>query len=284
MCRNRVRIVVVGVLVLGPWGCRRFIGSGDSFIPFTKVTDRQSVGTEVTSLQVATLVGEIRVIGGTEDEVRVKASVKIKKARANKEAQTGEFADHVRLQIQDGKLTVADAHMDQPDKDDWHVSLVVQAPARLAARVSATAGRIQVDGMAADLDLSNDAGEIVVSGESIGSLSAHTRAGSIDVRAGTIGGPVEATASVGNVAVEVTKVPPTNDVRLGAETGNVVLGLPEASPGTFRAKTDVGNVDISGREGITVTRSGLGATAAGTIEEGGPTYDLSVKVGAVTVR
>ena len=285
MLRWNEVIFIVGVLVLCASGCRKTrIGASDKYAPFTEVALEEAVSSEVTSLRVATLAGKIRVVGGPENKIRIEAEVKIRRTRAKKEAGPGEFADHIRLETQGEELTVVDAHMDQSDKDDWRVSFVIHAPARLAAAVSVTAGEIQVDGMESDLDLRNDAGKIGVTSEKVGSVTARAAAGLIDIRAGSIAGGVEATAAVGSVSLRVTESPPIRDVRLESEAGDVLLELPQDSPGTYRAKSSIGSVSISGREGITVTRSGLGAQAEDTVGEGGPVYELTANVGAVTVR
>lgn len=285
MLSRKTRIFIAGLLILCASGCRKVqTGLQGNHVPFTTATDRKPVGPEVSSLHVATLAGSVRVVGDAEDEVRVEASVKIERTRAKTESDTGSFADHVMIDIQGGTLSVTDAHMNQDDRSDWHVSLVIHAPARLAATVSATAGEIQVDGMNADLNLTSDAGRIMVKGERLASVAARATTGAIDIRAGSIRGGVDATVGVGDVSVRVTTSAPTENVSLKADAGNVLLELPQEAPGTYRAKSEIGHVSISGREGITVTRSGLGAHAEGRVGEGGPTYDLTANVGAVTIR
>lgn len=285
MLRERPRYVVVAVLTLCVVGCEKRGGlSRSSHVPFAEVAARHPVAIEVTRLHVASLAGGIEILGTDEDQVRVEAKVQIRRKRANNESGTGEFADHVRLEVADGQLTIADAHMDQPDNDDWRVSLVVHAPARLGTTVALTAGRIRVADMQADLDLDTKGGEIVVRVGQVGAVTAFVAGGSIDIQAKAIGGPVDASVDGGQVSLRVSESPPTADVRLCTTAGRVTLELPKGSPGTFQATSTVGSVSMPDWGGVEVTRTGLGASAQGTIGQGGPTYKLSTTTGEVVVR
>ncbi|MCP4593195.1 MAG: DUF4097 family beta strand repeat protein, partial [bacterium] len=280
MYRNTFGILIATGLMICTPGCRK-IGSGNrTYVPFATVSERQPVDTTVTNLRVSTVVGTVRIIGSNIDEVRVEADVKLEQDRADKETEPGKFADHVRLEMQSGVLTVADAHMDQPDTSDWRVSLTVHVPARLAATAVVTAGSLAVEGMTSDLNLKNDAGEIRVAAERIGNVSARAAAGLIDLRAAAVDGSVSASADVGSVKLHIADSAPTGDVTLEAQAGDIVLELPKGATGTFRAHSSVGIVSFAEPMGIAVTRSGLGARAEGTVGEGGPTYTLTANVGA----
>ena len=276
---------ITGMLTLGLCGCPQArLATSPSYVLLTQVYGEHDIPPEVNSLHATVLNGSIEIIAGPDNKVSVQAEVKIKKDRLKPDQPKGEFADHVRLEIKDGNLTVTDAHLNQPDQSDWQLSVVIHAPARLAVTASTTAGSLTTDGMTADLDLKTEAGRITIKGDRIASATAKVTAGAIDLQAATATGPIKASVVTGQVTVHITDTAPTKDVRLETATGNVMLELPKDAPGTFAAQSRIGSVEFPGRQAVTVKRVGLGAEAAGTIGKEGPNYDLTADVGNVTVR
>lgn len=285
MERNVGSLITLGLAILvwagGAPGCG---DSLDDHVPLVTVSDEKPVPATVTRLRVAAKAGNVQIVGVANGEVRVEAKVKVREDRLDEGVEPGGFEDHVDLEVVGETLRIADAHMAAPDKDDWLVSFVIHVPSRLAAEVSLAAGRIKVEGMRSGLDLVVSAGEAIVEAELVGRLTVKVDAGSIDVRVGTVTGEVDMRSSAGQVLLDVTDAPPTHDVRLEANAGSVVLALPKGAPGTFKASSTVGSISTPGGGGLQVTRSGLGATAEGTVGQGGPTYRLTADVGNVTIR
>ncbi len=284
--RPAMRLSAASALLLtGLVGCPDYVADTmSSHVDFTTVRGEHPVPPEVLVVEVSSFAGNVEVVGTSANTVVVEAKVKLEKGRAATVTNKGDFADHVRMVQSGDRLIVADAHMEAPDSSDWHVSFIISTPASTTLAVSLGAGTVQVEGVTADLDLQSRAGEIRVIGDSIGAVKATTMAGEVRLRAGRLDGPVDASVTVGEVELEVEDVPPTKDVHLKSGTGDVVLELPAGSPGVFKAKSEVGGINLSGRKGLTVTKTELGASASGTVGQGGPTYDLSVSIGQITIR
>jgi hypothetical protein len=252
-------------------------------VALTQVSGQQSISENTAKLVVKNGVGDVTVLAEDVDVVRVEAKVKIKESRAA-ETPPGDFADHVTVSVDDGALTVANAHLDQADKEDWSVDLVIRAPPNLAVRVDTGVGDIKVTGTQTDVQLAVGVGDITVMAPAAEDVLATAGVGDVDLTVETARGRVKAESGTGDVALAVTAAPPVRKVKLTTGVGDVTLKIPQGSSGTFACETGVGSVMVTGHEGINTSKSGTSAKAKGTIGQDGPDYELETGVGNVVIE
>ncbi len=172
-----------------------------------------------------------------------------------------DLAQDLRIETKDGQLTVADAHLGNPDHNNWQVRLTLAVPAGL------------------DLDLSTGAGdcEAVVAARRI---MADVGAGSIKITATTL---VEAKLKTG--AGDATLVAGGSTLsKVDADLGVGVLHLeiPTAFEGSVELSVGVGNIVANGAPEVAVKREVTSSTARGQLGKGAGS--ISGKVGTGTIR
>ncbi len=288
-----VSLMLIALVAASSPGCKKFgldsvtrKTSTSPMVSFASVTDRKAVGAEISGLEIALRAGTIKIVGDEGSDLQIKAEVKVRKSRLDGgiTPSPGSFSDHVRVDMVDGKIQISSVHMDADDADDWQIYLVVRVPARLATTAKIAAGVLAVEGMQSSLNLNNAAGKISIKSDIVGAVTAISGASSIDVLVGAVTGPVSAEVGAGNVSLIVTNASPTHDVRLVSGTGNIILDIPDNSPGTYSVKSAVGVVRVSGQGDLKVKRSAVGSMVEGVVGEGGPVYKLRNSVGKITIR
>lgn len=284
-------------------GCDRHMSRHSRLVPFTEVSHEEKVGPEITTLVVNNRVGDVSVVAGVADQIHIEAKVKIKEIRALETAK-GTFEDHVCITATGNTLTIADAHSDQPDRNDWSVSMIIQVPPRLDVRVNNGVGDITVEDMEAELIINDGTGDITVHSKTTGAVSASAGTGDVAITIAKVSGKIELAAGVGDVdvmldAVEgtvhaesgtgdvrvtVAESSPRKDVSLKSGVGDVRLRIPSGSAGTFSLATGVGSIRVKGHPGIHVTKVGTTAKAQGVVGEGKPAHHLQTGTGDIVLE
>lgn len=282
---------------------------GGSFTPFATVSQLRPLSGDVERLVVTTRVGDVVISPSPGAEMRIEAEVRVRADRVRMdrgdvEKVGKEFKDHVRVSERDGVLTIEDAHRDEPDREDWSVTLRVAAPRAMAVSAATGVGNVDVQTAAGEVKAATGVGDARLSAGELASVSVSSGTGNVHVAAGRVGGDLEAASGVGNVTakaagvagktrvktgtgnvdVAFTGVQPRGDVSARSGVGDVRVRLPANAAGKFSAETGVGNLSVGGLAGVIVSRSVMGASASGTVGEGGPHYSISSGTGNVTVR
>lgn len=310
MTFERTRKPVVGyavalVLIALPAGACTYVSGGSSgnFVPLTTVHESVELSGDVARLTAATSVGDITLIGEEAGSTAsIQADVKIRRGRYKAEMDKGQFSDHVRVVTEGDRLTIADAHRDQPDHEDWSVTLQIRVPRGLAtevstgvgdakvqgfqanARVNAGVGDVQVEGPnMRDIHAESGVGDVLVNGAEAGEVSAESGVGDVTIRLKTAPGKVRAESGTGSVKV-VLQAAPKADLSAGTGTGDVDLTLPKGAAGMYDLSTGVGSVDIEGFSGIELKRSYVGGHARGRVGEGGPRIEASSGTGSISLK
>jgi DUF4097 and DUF4098 domain-containing protein YvlB len=277
----------VGLAVLtvfGP-GCERWLNGlvGDRFVDLTRVSSEEAAPSGTSRLAVKNSIGDVTVLAEAIEVIRIEAEVRIKESRAT-ETEPGTFADHVEISVADGTVTIADAHLDQPDKDDWSIAMVIRMPEGLAVKVDNGVGDVQVEGTRSELMLATGVGDVTVEAPGAKELVVTTGVGNVEIEVEKSAGKVKAQTGTGNVALAVTSAPPTRKVKLSTGVGDIRLKIPPDASGSFTCETGVGSVRVTGHEGISTSKSGASAKAKGTIGQGEPVYELEAGVGNVVIE
>lgn len=288
-------------------GCHQ--RGGGSFTPFATVSQLRPLSGDVEQLVVTARVGDVVVSPSPGAEMRIEAEVRVRidrvrMDRGDLEKAGKAFKDHVRVSERDGVLTIEDAHRDEPDREDWSVTLRVAAPREMSVRAATGVGNVDVQTAAGEVKAQTGVGNARVTAGELAGVSVTSGTGNVNVAAGRVGGDLEALSGVGNVTAKVagvegktrvktgtgnvevvfTGVAPRGDVSARCGVGNVQVRLPAGAAGKFSAETGVGNLSVGGLAGVTVSRSVMGASASGTVGDGEPHYSISTGTGNVAVR
>jgi len=292
-------------LIALPFGACTHVGGGSSgnFVPLTTVHESVELSGDIARLTAATSVGDITLIGDEPGSTAsIQAAVEIRRGRYKAEMDKGQFSDHVRVVTEGDRLTISDAHRDQPDHEDWSVTLQIRVPRGLATEVSTGVGDAKVQGFQADarvktgvgdvqiegpnmrdIDAATGVGHVLVDGAQAAEVSAESGVGDVTIRLKTAPGKVRAESGTGSVKV-VMQAAPKADLLASTGTGDVDLTLPKGAAGMYDLSTGVGSVEIEGFSGIELKRSYVGGHARGTVGEGGPRIEASSGTGSFSLK
>ena len=148
----------------------------------------------------------------------------------------------------------------------------------VAAVVRASNGRIEVAGVAGDVDAQTSNGSMEVRGVA-GAVRADTSNGSIKLA--DIAGPVTADTSNGSINARLAD-DATGPVRLDTSNGSVNLEVGRAFTGTLSADTSNGSVNLPGSDRCTIVKKGR-RSATIRFERGGGKSVIDTSNGSVTI-
>ncbi|MDB6166552.1 MAG: putative adhesin [Lacunisphaera sp.] len=272
------------------------------------------------TLKVQTQGGDIKVLTGTGNEVKVTATQKI---AADTDAKADELLKDLDLTIeQAGDNVTAISKYDRSGGwhiGNWppvHVSFTVVVPARYNVNLNTSGGDISLQGIngqaklrtsGGNLRLARVEGEVdggtsggdIILEEGTANVKLSTSGGNIHVdRAGgeaelnTSGGDIEinsvhnrltASTSGGNVHANIEGLL-KNDCKLTTSGGDVVVSVDKAAGFDLRARTSGGDVDAAGIT-IQIERGGLRKSSlAGKVNGGGPELYLASSGGDIRIR
>ena len=308
--KSLLSFLILGALVSSPAALQAKI---------TRLVEKSFAVHAGGTLTVQTYGGEINVVTGPDDVVKVTAKEVIN-------ASTEEKADAL---VQDMKLAMVlqDDHVNVTarfiKRGGWlwspipvSVSFTVVVPARFNVDLGTSGGDITVASLNGLVKLRSSGGNLKL--ERIdGEVDGGTSGGNITLREGTAkvrlatsggniqvecaGGEAELTTSGGNILIEsvghrLTATTSGGDIKatiIGALTGdctlstsggNVVATVDKGAAFNLRAHTSGGSVDVEGFT-IAIEQGGLRKSSlAGKVNGGGPVLSLGTSGGDVRLR
>jgi len=271
------------------------------------------------ALKVQTSGGDIRVLTGSGNEVKVTALERIK---AGSDAQADEMLKELDLRMeQQGDNVTAVAKYDK--KGGWHwgstpvsVSFTVVVPSRYNVDLNTSGGDIQLESINGQARLRTSGGDLKidrVEGEVDGGTSGGNivlREGTAKVRLSTSGGDIHvdraggeadlstsgggiviksvlgrltASTSGGDIKASIEGAL-KGDCRLTTSGGEVVVAVDKSAAFDLKAHTSGGDVDAAGIT-IAIEKGGLRKSSlAGKVNGGGPLLYLGSSGGDIRVR
>jgi Toastrack DUF4097 len=272
------------------------------------------------TLKVQTQGGDIKVLTGTGNEVRVTATEKIK---ADSAAEADELLKELDLSIEQAGDSVT-ATAKYAREGGWHignwppvsVSFTVTVPSRYNvnlntsggdiglesinghARLRTSGGNLKLDRVEGEVDGGTSGGDITLR-EGTATVKLSTSGGNIHVdRAGgeadlsTSGGDIEinsvrsrlsASTSGGDVHATIEGAL-KGDCKLTTSGGTVVVSVDKTAAFDLRARTSGGDVDAAGIT-IAIDQGGLRKSSlAGKVNGGGPELYLGSSGGDIRIR
>lgn len=271
------------------------------------------------TLNVSTQGGDVRVVAGGDNEVRIVARQRF--PRADSDAEADEILRDLTFELtQSGNdVSVLTKLERRLSGFNWGnrvvIDFTVTVPSRYSADLRTSGGDIEIGNLSGkvtahtsggDIDLARIDGEINVhtSGGDIelheGTATARLRTSGGDIRVGRIAGAAELSTSGGDIEVDSAGstinastsggdviarfeggVPA--DASLSSSGGDIVARV--AMPNAFRldASTSGGEVEAAGLT-ITIERGGLGKSRlVGAVNGGGPLLKLRTSGGDIEV-
>lgn len=272
------------------------------------------------SLRVDAQGGDIRIVPGSDQEVRITARQKF--PRADNEAEADKIMADYTFELSQSGNDVTIVSKRERSLGGWNLSnrvtidFTVVVPARYAATVRTSGGDIEIGDLTGrveartsggDVDLGRIDGEVEVatSGgdiklrEGTGSARLNTSGGDIDVGrvAGTAevessggditlraaGGAVRASTSGGDITATLEGGIPA-DTSLSTSGGDVVANVARTAAYRLDASTSGGRVEATGLT-LTIERGGAGKNRlVGAVNGGGPLLRLRTSGGDIDVR
>lgn len=271
------------------------------------------------TLTVNTQGGDVRVVPGGDQEVRIVARQRF--PRADTEAEADEVMRDLTFELtqQGNDVSVLSRSERRLSGFNWgnrvQIDFTITVPSRYAAdvrtsggdiTVGSLTGRLSVQTSGGDIDLARIDGDIKAStsGGNIalaeGTASARLRTSGGDIRVGRVtgeadletsggdieirsaGASVDASTSGGDVAATFEGGVPA-DATLSSSGGDIVARIPR--PASFRldASTSGGGVDAAGLT-LTIERGGVGKNRlVGSVNGGGPLLKLRTSGGDIRI-
>lgn len=168
----------------------------------------------------------------------------------------------------------------RPGRQRFKSSLTVYVPKASPVKLDNRNGRVTVHDLAGNQSVTNRYGEVDVQGiegdveisNSFGSTTVRDAAGAINVK-----------ARYGEVRIEL-QTPPTKDVSLSMEFGDMRLGLPANSSFSIEARTAFGNVHSEFGTLPSEESSNQERSVIGRVGEGGPKIHLETRFGDIRLQ
>lgn len=229
--------------------------------------------------------GDITIIGGTGDEIVVKAHKTVWGA-SQEDAEAG-LADIKIIVTQDGDAVTVEVQRPQPvnfigvggQRTDT-VDLTITVPVNTEVTASTSFGDVSLSGTTGDANLKTSFGDVTVKDVQGGAVEARTDFGEVTLEDVTADGNVEAHSSSGKITLDNVKA--EGDVNLSTDFGGIEYKTGNAD--SLTADTSSGNVDLSGLSvaGLVTARSDFGGLTLTQVEAG--SYDLDTSSGEIKVE
>jgi len=236
------------------------------------------------NLKVRTAGGDIKVLTGPGNEVKVTA---IERIQTDSEARADELLKDLELTIeQTGNDVSALAKYDGPRA--WHfsnwppvnVSFTIVVPAKYNVDLGTSGGDIELREGTANVHLSTSGGNIHVD-RAGGEADLSTSGGDIVIN--SVQGRVTANTSGGNVKANI-QGPLKGDCRLTTSGGEVVVNVDKDAAFNLKAHTSGGDVDAAGIT-ISIDKGGMRRSSlSGRVNGGGPELYLGSSGGDIRIR
>lgn len=236
-------------------GCR--IIHGADFVRIGETEARTEVGS-ARRLVVRNSIGDVIVRTDAEGTVTAKAVVYHRDDGALRTAGP----EDLRVVVEGDAVVVENAHRDDPDHDDWKLSIVVSAPPGL------------------DLEFRQGVGDGTLSG-AFGEVSAEVGVGELEFRAESMRGG-RAKTGVGDLSVQVEAEGPTGALECETGVGEISLAVPASFDGEVSLHTGVGDIDVENASGVHVDRAGASASCVGRLGSGTGRVKAKTGVGEIS--
>lgn len=252
-----MRTPLVLLLVLSLAACR-FVGDPPHEARLEE--EFEVPAADLEGLSCETHNGGIRVTGGGDDAVLVRAALRAR-GWSPEEAEANVRRIRLLREVEDGWLRLG--WEDGEDTWDWNdsapvVAFSIEAPARLEARVRTHNGEIEVRGLESGVAATTHNGRVVVAG-AVSRLDVETHNGRVQAELSG-SGPVEGSLGTHNGGVRVNMGGRSAHVTAHTHNGGIVV-----ESGTVRARSD-------------------GGTLRATVGDGGGELSVVTHNGEVVVR
>ena len=285
----------------------------------TRTVEKQFTGEPGGNLKVQTSGGDIQVVTGTGNEVKVTAKERI---NADSEEKADEILKDLTLTIeQEGKNVTATAKYEK--SNGWHwgntpvtVSFTVSVPKQYNVDLNTSGGDIGLESISGRARLRTSGGNLKID-RIDGEVDGGTSGGNINLREGTAkvklrtsggnihveraGGEAELSTSGGDVVIESVRGRVNastaggnvkasiegslkGDCDLSTSGGDVTVSVEKNAAFDLKSHTSGGEVDADGLN-ITIEKGGLRKNnLSGKVNGGGPLLSLGTSGGSIRIR
>lgn len=262
MIRNRMaRIGFYAALVLTTLFVDGCVNIGGTFkAKAQRAEDLTASAADLTSLDVATNVGTLKLDAAESDEVRISADITVK-AKTEEEAEA--LVEEVRIVAEPSgqKLTVKAVKPSGFGRNQLSVDFTITAPAALALQCTTNVGDIRIAGFDDRVTAKTDVGTIDCTGLRQ-TTDLHTNVGDIRL------------ACASDAAAALQAKATTN-------VGNIHFTGPDAISATLEAHVNVGSIDTD--RPLTITGK-IDKSVRATLGDGEGKISLRTNVGSVKIR
>jgi hypothetical protein len=94
-------------------------------------------GKPFTAVRVVNLAGAVQITPGNDARLEVSVEVRVRESRRDvldAQPRAVVIGEHLRLAASEGSATLANAHQDAPDADDWQLRVAGSSVWRCACR------------------------------------------------------------------------------------------------------------------------------------------------------
>lgn len=234
--------------------------TGDFKAKAERAKDLTVAATDVTTLEVTTNVGTLKLTGGDTPDVHIVAEITVK-AKTVEEAEA--LVDEVRIVAEPSgrKLAIKAVKPSGFGRNQLTVNFTITAPAALALQCTTNVGDIRVDGFNDSVTAKTDVGTITCS-DLRSTVDLHTNVG--DIRA--------AYASDASPALRAA---------LSTNVGNVEFGGPADISARLEARVNVGSIDTD--RPLSVTGK-IEKSVRATLGNAEGEVSLTTNVGSIKIR
>ncbi len=227
---------------------------------FTRSEDVSAPLAGITTLDVTTEVGEIRLEPAEVAEARILADIKV---RAGSEAQAQEFAEKVRVTVETTGQSLVVKALKPKDfgRNELSVDLTITAPAALALDCTTNVGDIHMSGFSNRVKARTNVGSITCTGLR-DAAALHTNVGEIQ-------------------AVYATDAPAALEFSAATDVGSIEFTGPPEISAHLTAETNVGEIHTN--RPLTV-RGWMNKSVQATLGNAEGQVRLRTNVGSVEIR
>ena len=273
---SRLAALAVGALLLV--ACIS-TGSSEPFVSIGSCdASRPSAG--VLRLDVDDPIGSIDVAPSPDDTVSVTAKISVRES-LRAQFPAADAARDLEIEVVGDALRIGSGHADDGYREDFHIDLVVRAPARLAWRAAIGVGNVEVTGGGNEVEATSGVGNVKLRGK-VGAARATSGVGNVLVEVETLAsGTIK--SGTGNVRVAIAGGTLGRALECSSGVGNIDIAVAPSLAADVQLQTGVGNVRCDGAA-LGRTSSFVGGSAEGKLGAGGPRLTASAGTGNVSLR
>ncbi len=266
-------VFLLGMLLLSP----------QVFANVTRSVEKTFTSVPGSDLTVETAGGDIKVVAGTGNEVKVTATLQIDASSTSKADQLQRELDLQINQHGDAVSVLA-----KYPNNGWHwgswppitVSFRVSVPSRYNTSLSTSGGNIELAGISGHAHLRTSGGNLKIS-RVVGEVDGRTSGGNIEVE--SLRGQLTAMTSGGNIKASIDDLL-TGDVRLSTSGGNVDVSVDKSARFNLKSHTSGGDIDMSGFPIVIGPDGKTEDSLSGKVNGGGPQLALETSGGDIRIH